>query len=571
MRKFLLLPLLALPFLGMVSCRLFFPKNTTVSPVTTGSVEILSSPLASKTAIVLPTVIPTKTPTNTRTHTPTKTPTHTRTHTPTNTLVPATSTSTAFATSTAISVDVEPQPAGKEGPWLIFACSDSASGALPTFTDGDGNNCTRFALPVLPNADQSWDIFPAPRGGYIAFRVYNQDDTYNPALNGIDNYLWILKLPENQIVRKIPLVDEASWEQAHTNRAYGSKPNVAPPMAVMYSSWTYLWSPDGRYLAFSASANSANGLDLLLYDTLSDEIIHLTGGRYAPAAYTWSPDGNWIVYSEIEECYYDGMCRLDSDGNLYAISLQGIERLITQEDGSPTWDIAWTSGHSMLFANAIGMNPAFHLYSIDLETNEFRSLYDGDFWRFLYFPPGDTIVIYPAFDPSGDSGARKLSTESGTLSPYTLGGYEQGWRLFWNDKLQRITADRTDPVSDQYQVVALKPDGQLVFMIQNACYIIPSPNGMWFTVDLGPKEEVLYDSGGQAVTQLYDGNFAWLYGGKITLWRSDSSAFYAGIEECQTGFVCVVRYDQNNSWKQVSVGKYKSEQDNRLDLYLVEP
>jgi hypothetical protein len=107
-------------------------------------------------------------------------------------------------------------------------------------------------------------------------------------------------------------------------------------------------------------------------------------------------------------------------------------------------------------------------------------------------------------------------------------------------------------------------------MIQNASYIIPSPNGMWFTVDVGPKEELLYDSGGQVVAHLYDGNFVWLSGG-TTLWRLDSSVFYAGIEDCQPDYVCLVRYDQKDSWAQVPVGKYKSEQDNWLGVYLVEP
>lgn len=493
------------------------------------------------------------------------------------TQTPIRTTSTITPTSTPAGepspASIESQPDGKAGPWLIFACSEDIPRASPAFTDADGANCTRFDLPALPGADRAWEIFPAPRGGYVAFRVSirGDNDTYNPALNGVDNFLWIIKLPENRIVRTIPLIDEASWEMAHQDRS-GKHQDIAPPMAVMYDQNTYRWSPDGRYLAFSASAGSSDGLDLLLYDTLSDQIKRLTDGKFVPAAHAWSPDGNWIIYEDIEECYLDmRRCRLDSDGNLYAISLQDVERKITQEDGSPLWEIEWMSGHSLLFANFVGMNPAFHLYSMDLESGEFRSLYNENFAMMLYVPPTGAILFFPGKGNPLPAGLYQIDPPSGTAKPYPLNGYEK-WRIFWQDEMQLILGDRTDPVSQENQIVGLTPDGQVMFTVQNTYGINPSSDGQWFVATIGRAQEILYDANGQIAAQLFEGRFASLSTHKI-LWREDSSAFYAGIEACQPGFTCLVRYDQNNAWASIPIGQYKTDQGAgyRPGVYLIEP
>jgi hypothetical protein len=110
------------------------------------------------------------------------------------------------------------------------------------------------------------------------------------------------------------------------------------------------------------------------------------------------------------------------------------------------------------------------------------------------------------------------------------------------------------------------------FIIQDTYAIKSSPDGMWIVATIGGKEEILYRVNGQVEAQLSNGRFSWLSDDKV-LWRPDSSAFYAKIEDCQPGFTCLVRYDHDIAWAQVSIGTYQSDKDagQWRDVYLIEP
>lgn len=58
------------------------------------------------------------------------------------------------------------------------------------------------------------------------------------------------------------------------------------------------WSPDGRYLAFTAALNVTSS-DLYLWDTTTGSIERLNGLYSHSASPFWSPSGNWLITQEL--------------------------------------------------------------------------------------------------------------------------------------------------------------------------------------------------------------------------------------------------------------------------------
>ena len=72
------------------------------------------------------------------------------------------------------------------------------------------------------------------------------------------------------------------------------------------------WSPDGEYIAFTATPSTANGrIDVVRPD--GSDPFTLTEHWSGDAAPTWSPDGNWLAFTS----YRDG------EGNIYVMPAPG--------------------------------------------------------------------------------------------------------------------------------------------------------------------------------------------------------------------------------------------------------
>ncbi len=67
------------------------------------------------------------------------------------------------------------------------------------------------------------------------------------------------------------------------------------PFPALGEITTPAWSPDGRYVAFSA--NVGGFLDLFVYDLQAGELRRLTDDPYADMQPDWSPDGRWLAFA----------------------------------------------------------------------------------------------------------------------------------------------------------------------------------------------------------------------------------------------------------------------------------
>lgn len=76
-----------------------------------------------------------------------------------------------------------------------------------------------------------------------------------------------------------------------SNYSYQSRLTSVPGAEVFLR-----YSPNGRYLAFSQTANNRSQMDLVIYDAQSKALHSIKSSGYSEQAPVWSPDGKWLAY-----------------------------------------------------------------------------------------------------------------------------------------------------------------------------------------------------------------------------------------------------------------------------------
>jgi hypothetical protein len=217
-------------------------------------------------------------------------------------------------------------PLNQNGPWLmVYNRIDTGRGfdqdllREPIFTNADGSAWEPANLPYEPSLDEpesrQWFSRINTKGPYIAFRedldlmdlnygpftpTCNKDEFARPDENGRYNTLYILKLPENKIVNQFRLLGEKAIEQFRkeecNNAKKGSHDHEIPlVLGTVMSKGNFDWSPDGRYLVFTAAPDYP-AADLYLYDTKSNTFHRLTKLQNNPMFISWKPDGSIGLY-----------------------------------------------------------------------------------------------------------------------------------------------------------------------------------------------------------------------------------------------------------------------------------
>ncbi len=426
------------------------------------------------------TIVPTSTSKPTLTGTPSSTPSPTKTFTPT----------------------VTPIPLTRTGPWLIYSVLyDSA----PLLCNLDGTGCVPVIMP-----NESWDFtrYPylaSPKGGYLI--LYALEDKYNPQL-------WIVKLPEQKIVRKIPLlsgmVRDALPEKLNPNYPsfyYG----LRHPENVQ-------WSPNGRYIAFSSAQEGSNS-DLYVYDIVKDTIRRLSKEEESVSILGWSPDSELCIYAIVDEYEYD----YPNEASLEIANVGqvnggegGIQKTIPIDGQNLI--LGWTSSTTFIIYQDIFEDAPRDIREVDITTRQIKTLYEGRFAGADLDEITGTIFLFLT-DIKGpmefDQGIYLLNRQTGKLRMILSGDW--GWGTYWSKGLDVLVA-RKDDEKGQGKTLFIDKDGNQIKEFNG--YVYPSPSGEWLIIsdEFGTK---VYNETGEIVAELADMGMKGIY----FSWMKDSSGF----------------------------------------------
>ncbi|HZU86836.1 MAG TPA: hypothetical protein VFF78_05105 [Anaerolineaceae bacterium] len=478
--------------------------------------------------------------------TPTASPqlsaTATKTLVPSRTFAPTTTRASARPSRTP-TITPTPLPLGtlsNEGPWRLVKMKLENGNSVDMICDADGTNCGPIYGKDQPFSGDAWFRI-APSGGRVAIL---EIPTYGiPVLH-------ILQLPDREWLAHIELIGSAA-------NAVTPDPFRLNSLDFLYFStthyWNYVWSPDGRYLAFPGALDAAN-TDIYLFDTLDNSIRRLTSEEESVQVSGWSPDGQWLIYATGKSFETEG-ADLKAAGALHIPDGRVIYPFFTYPENSDNahWQLLeqWISDHSFLMIRLRSEMSPQDLRYVDLSTGQVRLLIT-DYHLFLGMDVKHGIafiLFHEGSDLGGGSqeheyGVYRLDLNSGALTllrsndPKSIqlyGYYYESWdRLIlridegWGEKT-------TFEVLDSYGNSEIIFDGNLEI----------SPDGAWAIVTNQTKKEIsLYNRADNQSQAIHKAS-----GSSVSVkWLPDSSGFYIS-EEAGNGYLC----SKDKNWVPVEV------------------
>lgn len=395
---------------------------------------------------------PTETPlpTNTPTRTPSKTATASKTATVSKTPAPS---QTPSPTSTP-TPDV---PLSAAGPWLVYqrdyfmpgCCGGGGSEDKFVFFNQDGSGrkmiapswCDVNSFESAANyMVETWSgVFlfrPAQASGCLAHRnswgfdataflrrgkggllagVYQLEKGASPELI-------VYELPTGKIRTRLPLIQCRTGEQACQDALSGDSYRGLLGYIIRQQ---LRWSPNGRYLAFTAIRSSISS-DLYVLDSRDGSVRQLTSGPDWVGGIWWFPDGRQILMEEIimrwyneqekEERFYSGYASalslwrvsvstnqiqsfysLEQDDFRYAIEDRTSPERAYHVDGP-----IWLDDKRFLIAeDSMGQwayAPAKNLRLVDTSSGDVRLIFKSVVAGVAFDKVNDVVAVYSPFD-----------------------------------------------------------------------------------------------------------------------------------------------------------------------------
>jgi hypothetical protein len=473
----------------------------------------------------------------------------------------ATATQTQVPTATIVPTGA---PLQTGGPWLLITQYGKREWRPPRFSvmDTAAKELQALNMPPLPE-DRMWEYAHGEKGSYLAFHASTVDINANALRpDGIDDVLWIYKLPENRVVRKIPLLGQAAWHSIDAERKT-VPPETAPALlGILDDRSSFQWSPDGRYLVYPAAVEGPLA-SLYLYDTQTDETRRLTRGRVNVQPWFWSADGRRVIFREGigYDLSYNPVFMATS---VSVDDLDGVERKLYETKREEA--AGGQTGRDFLVYNTCFECEPHNLRLVDFITGETRVLREDLFPGYSYDPASRTLLInftsnaswarYPQYD-----GIYRIDMTTGHMEKFITGDFST---LIWLPEINLFAA-RQRVGENETKLIFFTSSGKIRFSIPGAEYERnPSPNGRWVIVRVPPKPDdyagvhLLVDSIGNRKPLLpFPGEAYWL---------PDSSGFYTISED--GGFLVLYRSDTN--WQPESQGSFL-DGDISIDIEIIAP
>lgn len=371
----------------------------------------------------------------------------------------ATATPTATPSPTIEPTPEELVPLNAAGPWLVGVGDEGVVAFNP-----DGTGRTRLFSAQFETAPENWHLgfggwsYSISDSAWVAVAAGARDDT------DVEPRLLLGRLPGTETVREIVLLSAEVEAQ------------LVPDMVGLWADihiavedlQPLSWSPNGRYLAFTAAVEGLSA-DLYAYDTRLDQVNRLTDGPNQPAFLGWTPDSRWVIHRAIRGLQYQeggvgyeilGTWAAAADGS-DAKSLPGVSgRFGIMGWVSPTRFVAtYSPGHPYL--------DPWRFEVIDFERGPVAPLYDGYFHDLaLDSNSGKLAIVVPS-----DPGRMEAPLPAGL---YLISA--------WGGKPRMVSLDGPVEDADAHggyyaELNWSAPLGAFLLMMPSAKVLIVSPEG----------------------------------------------------------------------------------------------
>lgn len=459
------------------------------------------------------------------------------------------------------------EPAGSlttNGPWLLYVHNSPFQGmpgsdeVLPEFIllnqDGSGrtpvtlSGCYGQVSRFLMEGGNS-DNYMAPyAGGLYLFRplqvtgmrVYQQSGytvcntfftgdekggllaSFDQAAEDAAPELIIFELPSGKILDRFPLVrcgeNATVCEKFRSN--WGQMMLQAPQ-----------WSPNGRYLAFTAVLDAASS-DLFVYDTQAGSLRRLTHGPDWVGPIEWSPDGTHIIMQELlndADFFFDPVSKPPTSVWSVSVNSNEIKLLYNTEGASAQQTILkWLDDQRFVVYEGFLVNAdvARNLRLVDLKAGTNRILFDSVFGSASFDPLHETIALYTFDTEKYRQGTYLVSTKNSTIR--RLEGSESLSFPEWDEKTGLFVAsENCQNDSNGFQAFDYQANPRCVPELTPTPPPLeparfPAPNGK---STLSVKDGLWLEAEGQTAVQVSQ-QFV-----SDVIWCPDSSCFFFSVPQ----------------------------------------
>ena len=333
-----------------------------------------------------------------------------------------------------------------------------SNGALLGFTRPDGLPDPALPLPQPLSFLSDLQAGASPTGDWLVLRTGQPGQP--------DYNLTLLHLPDGVSRTLSPLLSPELQAQLRAN------PNApAEFLTAVTLPGSLAWSPDGRYLAFTAAIHGPSS-DLYLYEPSIDKLRRMTAGLYQAAAPIWSPDSLWVLTQEVLGFNINNGWKINK---VWAVAVDHNEiRNLYNPPANSIGEIllGWTSSNIMLVYTQ-APDGIKDIREIPLSTRWTGRLYAGPVDEAAFDPLTRTLLIYES-DQTGKqlglgAGLYRLSGPKAAPKYVQAGKFQD---LHWFPQVKLFFA------RGMAGLIAVTPAG-LTTLLKGEAHLQPSPDGLW--------------------------------------------------------------------------------------------
>lgn len=288
------------------------------------------------------------------------------------------------------------------------------------------------------------------------------------------------------------------------------------------------WSPDGRFLAFTAALNNETS-DLYIFDTLNDQINRANRYLTHNASPLWSPDSTWLISQELELNQFTEDWRATNVVGLQMPGYINQDQVYSPPTGSrEEIFVGWRNVETFISYSLTEDGPS-QLRQVTYDRLRESMIFDGSFKQVAFDPASGVFAFIISHNNTIaqeiSGGLYRLLPDSTTLH-LQQGGY---WdNLTWDPSGMFVAAGIRG-------ILLFTPDGDsMVLPGQGNARI--SPNGNWL-IAWGDGENSA--SGARLYQSASDHPLQTLLEGPVEalFWQPDSRGFFIQSEGALYHFV----------------------------------